>query len=144
MQATLLSVFDATIPTESKALFNIDSLQAGLLFLPVGISGFFVGPIAGWAVDRFGTKPIATLGYLYLVPMLVLLRLPHAAPDNPKPQVIIYCVILTLCGAGLAVIDAPGIVESGAVVNKWHKANPDVFGEQGPYAQLYGLSSMVF
>jgi hypothetical protein len=35
-------------------------------------------------------------------------------------------------------------VEAGAVVEKYYKANPEFFGEEGPYAQLYGLQSMVF
>ena len=36
------------------------------------------------------------------------------------------------------------MVEAGAVVEKYHKANPGFFGGEGPYAQLYGLQSMVF
>lgn len=101
-----------------------------------------MGPIAGWAVDKYGTKPVAVLGYGYLVPMLALLRIPNAEPQTQ--QVIVYGVILGLCGIGLAVIGAPSIVEAGSVVEKYHKRNPEFFGEQGPYAQLYGCNSMVF
>lgn len=32
LQATLLSTFDATIPTEAQELYDFDSLKAGLLF----------------------------------------------------------------------------------------------------------------
>lgn len=141
VQATLIGTFDGTVPTEAQELFNFDSTKAGVLFIPLGIFDFFIGPLAGWAVDRYGTKPAAAGGYGYLVPVLVLLRIPQ--PGGTK-QIAIYCVLLALSGIGLAVIGAPSIVEAGAVVQKWHKANPEVFGEQGPYAQLYGLNSMVF
>jgi MFS family permease len=29
-------------------------------------------------------------------------------------------------------------------MEKYHKANPGFFGENGPYAQLYGINSMFF
>ncbi|KAK4941573.1 hypothetical protein LTR66_014794 [Elasticomyces elasticus] len=141
VQATLLGNFDATIPTVAEELFDFDSLKAGILFLPLGVFDFLLGPIAGWAVDRYGTKPAAVIGYTYLVPVLVLLRLPHA---GGKDQTILYGALLGLCGIGLALIGAPSIVEAGAVVQKYYEANPDFFGEDGPYAQLYGLNSMVF
>lgn len=141
IQALLLGSFDATVPTVGQELFDFDSLKAGMLFLPLGVFDFVIGPLAGWAVDRYGTKPAAVLGYGYLVPILVLLRLPHA---GGKDQIILYGTLLALCGIGLAVIGAPSIVEAGAVVQKYYEANPDFFGEDGPYAQLYGLNSMVF
>ncbi|GAB7346308.1 hypothetical protein MBLNU457_5028t1 [Dothideomycetes sp. NU457] len=141
IQALLLGNFDATVPTVAQELFNFDSLKSGILFLPLGVFDFFIGPLAGWFVDKYGTKPGAVVGYTYLIPVLVLLRLPHA---GGKDQMILYGALLALSGIGLAIIGAPSIVEAGAVVQKYYEANPDFFGEQGPYAQLYGLNSMVF
>ena len=108
VQATLLGTFDATITTESQALFGFDSLTAGLLFIPLGVFDLFLGPLAGWAVDHYGTKPVATISYGYLVPVLVSLRAVHT---GGKDQLIWYCVLLALCGIGLAAIGAPSIVE---------------------------------
>lgn len=142
VQALLLGNFDATVPTTAQELFGLDSLQAGLLFIPLGAFDLVVGPLAGWFVDRYGTKPAAVLGYSFLVPVLVLLRLPHEG-GGPE-QIVLYGALLALCGIGLAVIGAPSIVEAGSVVQQYYEANPDFFGEQGPYAQLYGLNSMVF
>ncbi|KAG8628179.1 hypothetical protein KVT40_004052 [Elsinoe batatas] len=141
IQALLLGNFDATVPTTAEDLFGFDSLKSGLLFLPLGAFDLVVGPLAGWFVDKYGTKPGAVIGYGYLVPILVLLRLPHA---GGKDQIILYGALLALSGVGLAVIGAPSIVEAGSVVQKYYEANPNFFGEQGPYAQLYGLNSMVF
>ena len=140
-QATLLATFDATIPTLAQKLFGFDSLKAGLLFIALVLPYLVLGPVAGWAVDRYGTKPAAVIGFGYLVPVLILLRLVRA---GGKSQVIIYCAILALCGVGMGVIGSPSIVEASYVVQLYDKANPEFFGHQGPYAQLYGINSMVF
>lgn len=142
IQALLLAAFDATIPTHSEALYRFDSLRAGALFAPLGLANLLLGPLAGWAVDRYGTKPVGVAGYAYLVPALALLRLPTATPF--PQQAILYGALLALCGCGLAIIGAPSIVEAGAVVERFHRRNPDFFGSEGPYAQLYGINSMVF
>ena len=93
------------------------------------------------AVDKYGTKPAAVIGFGYLVPVLILLRLPH---EGDKGQIILYSGLLALCGIGMAVIGSPSIVEASNVVQKYDKANPEFFGEQGPYAQLYGFNSLIF
>nr|XP_023907884.1 uncharacterized MFS-type transporter C18.02-like [Quercus suber] len=146
VQATLLGSFDATIPTVAESFYHFSSLESGLLFLPLGIFDLILGPLFGYFVDRFGTKPVAVLSYAYLVPVLALFRIPHAVPigSDPKTQVIIYGALLALSGIGLAGIGAPSIVESGLIVQRYHKANKEHFGKVGPYAQLYGLNSMVF
>ena len=140
-QATLLATFDATIPTEAQELFDFDSLSAGLLFIALVLPYLVVGPVAGWTVDRYGPKPAAVIGFGYLVPVLILLRLVRS---GGKSQIIVYCVLLALCGMGMGVIGSPSIVEASYVVGQYDKSNPDLFGPNGPYAQLYGIHSMVF
>ncbi|KKY27723.1 putative membrane transporter [Phaeomoniella chlamydospora] len=141
VQATLLATFDATIPTEAQSLFKFTSLRSGLLFIALDIPYLLLGPLAGWAVDKYGTKPAAVLGFAYLVPCLILLRLPNS---SSTPQIILYSALLALNGVGLAIIGSPSIVEASHVVQQYDKANPGVFGDNGPYAQLYGLNSLVF
>ncbi|KAL8750534.1 MAG: hypothetical protein Q9199_007004 [Rusavskia elegans] len=140
-QATLLSTFDATIPTEAEELFGFDSLKSGLLFIALVLPYLIMGPLAGWLVDRYGPKPAAVLGFGYLVPVLILLRL--ARPGGTS-AIVIFCALLSLCGVGMGVIGSPSIVEASYVVSQYDKANPQFFGEQGPYAQLYAFNSMVF
>lgn len=141
VQATLLGTFDATIPTVALEFYDFDSLKAGFLFIALIVPYLILGPIAGWAVDRYGPKLASVVGYGYLSPVLILLRL---ARRGGTSQVIQYCVLLTLCGLGLGVIGSPAVVESSFVIQRYHKINPDFFGAQGPYAQLYGLNSMIF
>lgn len=141
VQAILLGSFDATVPLVAREYFDFDFLKAGILFLPLGAFDLLLGPVFGWAVDHYGTKVVAVGSYTYLIPAFVLLRLPHAGGLH---QMLLYGGCLAICGVGLAGIGAPSLVEAGAVVEKYYDANPEFFGEEGPYAQLYGLQSMVF
>jgi MFS family permease len=127
--------------------FGFDSFKAGLLFLPLGGADFLLGPLFGWCVDRYGTKPASFLGFTWLIPTLVLLRLPTESTLIEKLNnghlVALYSGLLALNGVGLAVINSPSIVETGNIIEKYYKANEDVF-DQAPYAQLYGINSMVW
>ncbi|RDW59506.1 hypothetical protein BP6252_12593 [Coleophoma cylindrospora] len=140
-QATLLAVFDATIPIEAQDLFGFSALKSGLLFMPLVLPYLILGPVAGKGVDRFGARPAAAIGMFYLVIPLILLRIPQA---GGTAEIVKFCVFESLAGVGLALISAPSVVEATAVVEKYHKANPDVFGKEGPYGQLYAINSMVF
>ena len=141
VQATLLATFDATIPTEAQELFAFDSLSAGLLFIALVLPYLALGPVAGWAVDRYGPKPAAVIGFGYLVPVLILLRLVRAGGTD---QIVVYSALLALCGLGMGVIGSPSIVEASYVIGKYDASNSGLFGANGPYAQLYGINSMVF
>jgi MFS family permease len=147
MQAFLLGAFDATVPLVSSEQFGFNSLKAGLLFIPLGGADFLFGPVFGWCVDRYGTKLLSVLGFLALIPTLALLRLSTDASvidklDNAR-HIALYAGLLAANGIGLAVINSPSIVEAGNIVEKYYQANEEVF-KQAPYAQLYGISSMVF
>ncbi|KAI0486739.1 major facilitator superfamily domain-containing protein [Xylaria cf. heliscus] len=144
VQASLLAVYDATIPTEAQTLFRFSPLKAGLLFIALDVPYLLLGPIAGWAVDRYGTKRAAVIGFAWMVPVLILLRLPSDRILPKSENVILYCALLALNGVGLAIIGSPGVVEASDVVQKYDKANPGFFGENGPYAQLYGFNSLFF
>ena len=147
VQASLLALFDATIPTEAKDLLGFSSLEAGLLFIAMDVPYLVLGPLAGWAVDRYGAKPAAVLGFAYLVPALALLRLPAerwAGGGDRTGTIVLYSALLALNGVGLAIISSPSLVEASDVVQRYEKANPGFFGHNGPYAQLYGFNSVFF
>ncbi|KAE9970483.1 hypothetical protein EG328_006211 [Venturia inaequalis] len=141
LQAMLLGAFDATVPMVAYEYYGFDSLKAGLLFIALGLPTLIFGPIFGWMVDKYGPKLLATVGYAYLAMALMFLRL--VQPGGAE-QVRTYATILAFCSVGIAAIDAPSLVESSLVVEKYFQANPEFFGDMGPYAQLYGASSMVF
>lgn len=118
--------------------FNFDSLRAGLLFVLLVLPYLVLGPVFGAWVDRSGPRPAAVVGYAFLCPVLVLLRLPNSGGTG---QIVLYFAILALAGVGLSAVGAPSIVESSAVVAKFDEEHPGFFGKQGPYAQLYGVNS---
>jgi len=137
IQGVLLGSIDTTVPIVSRDYFGFSSLQAGLMLFPIGVTNLVCGPLLGICVDRFGTRPVAVLVYAYLIPVLILLRLPQPGGAD---QVVMFGALLSLVGIGIAGMGAPSIVEAGMVVQRYHEANPDIFGEKGPYAQLYSLS----
>jgi MFS family permease len=141
MQAMVIAVFDATIPTETEDLFGFSSLKSGLLFIPLALPYLALGGIAGKAVDKYSARIVATAGFGWLVLPLVLLRIPHS---GGTPEIAKFCVFLALSGLGLALISAPSLVEASSVLERYHHANKELFGEEGPYAQLYAINSMVF
>lgn len=141
VQAVLYGAFDATIPTVAEDYYRFDSLKSGLLFIALILPNMIMGPLAGWSVDRYGPKPAAVCGFGFLTPVIVLLRL---AQPGGKVQIIIYCVVLALCGVGLGVIGSSSIVEASFVVQQYDRANPDYFGANGPYGQLFAINAMAF
>ena len=126
MQATLLATFDAPIPTEAQSLFNFDSLKAGLLFAPLVLPYLLLGPVFGKLVDKYGPKPAAVFGFAWLVPTLILLRVPSA---GCTAQIVIFCVLVALNGIGLGAIGAPSIVEASYVCEGYFKNNKAFFGD---------------
>lgn len=144
VQASLLATFDATIPTYASSQFDFSALRAGLLFISLDIPYLLLGPVAGWAVDNYGPKPAAVLGFGWLAVALTLLRLPSELILSRQSSITLYCALLSLTGIGMAIIGAPSIVEASDVVRSYDEANPGFFGKNGPYAQLYGFNSLVF
>ncbi|KAH7034507.1 LOW QUALITY PROTEIN: major facilitator superfamily domain-containing protein [Microdochium trichocladiopsis] len=142
VQASLLSVFNATIPIEAKDLLSFSSLEASLLFIALDIPYLILGP----AVDKYGTKPAAVISFGYLVPTLALLRIPSKAAKASSEQHTTqqFCAMLALNGIGLAIIGSPNIVEASDIVQRYNKANPGFFSANGPYAQLYSFNSVFF
>lgn len=141
VQSIILGCYDATIPLVALEYYNFGSLQSGLLFLALGVPGMISGPLAGRAADKFGPRIVAIVGFMYLIPAHILLRIPQ--PGGSR-QIAIFALILAFASIGNSIIDSPSLVESSLVVEKYHKANPQLFGEIGPYAQLYGINSMLF
>ena len=132
---------DATVPTVAEEYYGFISLQTGLLFIPIVLPMLIIGPVAGWMTDRQGSRIIAISGFGLLGPLLMLLRAVH---PGGLDQVLIYCLLLTLCGTCLATTNPPALVESMLMVEKYHKANPEVFGPNGPYAQTSSVTGFMY
>lgn len=141
IQATLMGSLDATVPTVGEAYYGFTSLQTGLLFIPVVLPGLIFTPIAGCITDRKGPRAIVTWGYALLVPTFASLRMVH---PGGLDQILTYCLLLTLCGTCLAATNPPAMVEPTLVAEKYHKANPETFGPNGPYVQIASVIGLVY
>ncbi|KAI1331547.1 hypothetical protein F5Y16DRAFT_423023 [Xylariaceae sp. FL0255] len=115
MQASLLSMYDAPISTEAQDLFKSSSSKAGPQFIALDVPSLLLGPFAGCLVDRYGLKSAAVVGFAWMVPAHILLRLPSEQ-----------------------------LLEASDVVQRYDKANPGFFGDNGQCAQLYGFNSLFF
>ena len=141
VQATLLGTLDATVPTVAEEYYGFNSLQTGLLFIPILLPAVILGPIAGRITDRKGPKPVVVLGFGLLVPIFILLRM---VQPGGHIRIMIYCIILTLCGTCLAATNPPALVEPVLVIEEYHKANPGLFGPNGPYGQISSTTGLVY
>ena len=141
VQATLLGALDATVPLIGEQYYNLNSLQTGFLLVPILLPILLCGPVAGWLMDRKGPKLLVILGFGLLVPVFTSL---WVVQPGQYPAVVVYCILLGLCGSCLAFTSPPALVESTVVVDRYYKANPDLFGPNGPYAQISSITGMVY
>jgi MFS family permease len=142
MQASLLTSFDATLPLFVADTFGWNSTGAGLIFLPI-VAATFVGPVIGWASDRFNiARWLVTSGFILAVPFLILLRL---VDHNGMEQKVLLCALLCMIGLGLTLALTPIMAEIAYVVDtKEKKHPPGFFGKNGAYASAYSLFNMAW
>ena len=144
IQSSFRGIFDATVPVEAQAVFHFSSQKVGLLFITLFVPHLALAHIVGSTVDRLGTRVVSTVGFAFLVPCLALLGLPSQKLITGDSNVILFCIILALNGAGISIVSTPAFVEAIHVTRKYEASNPGFFGEHGPYAQLYGFNCMFF
>ncbi|KAI1313241.1 major facilitator superfamily domain-containing protein [Xylaria venustula] len=137
VSAMFVSVFDATVPLHARQIFGFDSLNAGLLFLPIACTRVVAGPFGGWLVDKTSPRTVSTIAYTYFVPILISLRFVKSEPR--EAEIGLYCVLLALAGIGSAMASVPSFVESDSVVDRYHQANPGLFGDRPPSGALFGI-----
>lgn len=141
IQAILLSALDATVPTVGEEYYDFNSLQTGLLFLPILLPCLILGPVAGRIMDRRGSRIVVVLGFGLVAPVFILLRI---VQPGGHIRILIYCIILTLCGTCLAATNPPALVEPLLVIEGYQKANPELFGPNGQYGQVSSVTGLVY
>lgn len=92
----------AVLPLFLERIFGWNPLGAGLIFLTIAIPS--IGGFAfGWLSDRFGPKPIATVGMLIAGPTVVLLGL---VKHDGMQQIVLLCALLTTIGTSILLFSA--------------------------------------
>jgi predicted MFS family arabinose efflux permease len=144
IQALIIGTYDATLAIEVSSEFGFSPLQVGGIFLLCGLPNLVLAPIVGHGVDRFGTRKMSTFGFAVYVPSLALLRLPAELPWTTEKRIGVFCAVLVLNGICLALVSTASVVEAQNVVEEYVTKSPDLFGPNGPYGQLFGLTTFVF
>ncbi|OAA53271.1 membrane transporter [Cordyceps fumosorosea ARSEF 2679] len=144
VQGVFLGVIDATLPIELSNIFSFSSNQVGMVFVCLMVPFVGLGRPAGWAVDRYGSRALATTGYLLMTLAIGLLSLPSLGVLPEAAKLPFFCTVLALNGVALAMTGPISFVEAGSTIESYHLTNPGFFGKHGPYAQLHGLNSLFF
>jgi MFS transporter, DHA2 family, multidrug resistance protein len=99
-----LGMFGSTflLPIYLQDSLNYTPLQAGLVFLPVGITQGLVAPLAGWYSDRFSPKLPAILGMLLMA--FTFYQFSTLSLYSEKHEIMFP---LILRGIGMGVLFAP-------------------------------------
>lgn len=140
LMAWIMTSFEATMTIHLHDLFNFTSMGAALMFLALAVPSF-VEPLVGKLSDKFGPRWIVSLGFLFLTPMLIILRLPDEDTVN---QIVLFAALVALVGLGLTLIFAPVMGELSNVVAAIEEQNPGKFGPGKGYGQAYGLFNVAF
>ncbi|OAT08046.1 MFS multidrug transporter [Blastomyces gilchristii SLH14081] len=138
--AILFGAFEATIPLFVHSTFHWDSAGAGLVFLAVLIPTF-ISPAIGWLADKHGTRWYVAIGYLLTTIPVILLRI---VTQNTLYNKIVFCVLLAFSGGLAMLFEVPVQIEIVLSVEEKMRENAAHYGEQGAYAQAFGLGNLTY
>lgn len=140
VDAILWSSFDTVLPLHVMKTFEWNPFWIGICFLPLFAPSFF-SPLIGDAVDRYGSRTVAFLGFLLDFPAFFLLRL--ITHDTTQDQVLLY-IFLSLAGVASTLQMVSLMTEVSIVVERQEKESPGIFGSQGGMGQAYGLFNVAW
>lgn len=107
--------------------YGLTSFGAGLVFLGFVVPTFFASPLAGWLVDRWGTKWIMAFGTFLCIPMYPLLII--------KGPLALFIFFLAVIGVGVSAFITPTTVDLALVAAR----NPTI-----TTAHVFSLFNLAF
>lgn len=137
---TFIGALDATLPVFAYEQLGFTSTQTALLLVcPTWPQ--FLGPLAGWVVDRAGPKWPTAVSFVISGLSLGLMYLTQYDSDA---RVIILVVLLTVYGCSITLMWGPIVTELILAVEDLEKETPGIFGEHGALALGLGLQTAAF
>lgn len=113
--ASLLSGINNTLPVHLREAFGWNSLLVSTMFFCIQIPNILLGGLAGWLRDRLGLRRPTTIGFLFIVPLLLFLgipgdpRFPWAGGDAAGKPLFTGCAIAL--GSALPLVRGVGAVQ---------------------------------
>ncbi|KAK3393534.1 major facilitator superfamily domain-containing protein [Podospora didyma] len=148
VQFIIFGTYDATLTLEIIHEFHFTPEKVGAMYLALVVPRLLLGPVAGWAVDRFGPRRIAVAGYGIFVPALVAMLLPaegyvSSAAGTGSPAFAIFCTSLAVQGVCVGLVMTPAMVKSKQAVETAMLRHPDRFGNRSALGQMFGLNTLI-
>jgi predicted MFS family arabinose efflux permease len=144
IQYIILGSYDSTLSMETTAQFGFSPDAVGAVFLGLAIPVLLFAPLGGWAVDRYGPRKVAMVGYACFVPALAGMVIPiHLLNDGSSHRFGIFFGFLVTQGICIAIVSTPGVVKAKQAVEKAVQANPARFGRRGAMGQMFGLNTVL-
>lgn len=140
VQSNSLGSFDSVLPLFVKDTFHWTSTGAGLIFICLVIPAL-LGPLIGFASDKFGCRALATTGLLISVPAWVCLRF---VAENSIGHKVLLCGILAVIGLCTTMVMAPLMAEIDHCLTEREMRRPSSLGKRGAAAQGYGLFNLAY
>ena len=140
MQSFIMTELESTIPLHIKRLFQYNSKDVALVFLVLSLPSFGA-PVVGAMSDRYGPKFVVSMGFVFLTPFLILLRLVN---ENDVGHVALLCILLFAIGVALNLVLTPVFSEAMYTVDEKEAAQPGIFGPKGAYAQAFAQMNIAY
>ncbi|KAL8898537.1 MAG: hypothetical protein Q9192_002030, partial [Flavoplaca navasiana] len=127
---------ESVLPLQLKILFGYNSKEVALILLMLVIPSFG-GPLVGYIAGRYGTRPMISVGFTGLSPLLMMLRVMGQADFE---QVKLVRFLLLMIGVCLNAVLTPVFVEvSHLVEERASELQHCNVGCNKVYAQAYAL-----
>ncbi|CUM68122.1 uncharacterized protein PRCAT00005839001 [Priceomyces carsonii] len=136
----IMSAIETTLTLHLNEIFHFTSMGASLMTLPLAVSSF-IEPFVGKMSDKMGPKFLVTLGFVSLIPFLIILRVPNHDSVN---QIAMFAAFVALNGAAFSLIFSPIMGELCKIVSVVEAQNPGRFGPGKGMGQVYGLFNFSF
>ncbi|KAK3382519.1 major facilitator superfamily domain-containing protein [Lasiosphaeria ovina] len=143
VQFIIFGAYDATLTIQAVTEFNLTAEQVGAVYLALSLPSLVLGPMAGWAVDRFGPRRIAITGYAIYGPALALMVLPSSGLLSGVAAFSFFCVSLLVQGCCVPLAQTPSMIKSMQRVNSAVRHNPARFGSRSAFGQTFGLNTLI-
>jgi len=140
MHSLVLTGLESILPLRIKNIFHYSSKDVALVFLILMVP-LFVAPAIGHLSDKVGAKILASLGFVALAPLIILLRL---VDHYDTGQVILLSVLLFSIGIGTIMVGTSVHSEAAYVVDEMEKSHAKDSGTKNAYAQAFGLMSAAY